>query len=386
MPLLYYVQNSVVTISILAIILYYALGQGGRRQAQDSLFVALLFCSLYIIVFEFAIDLLTGRSFTGSRILLTISSFGLYMGNPILAGLYLLYLDQLRRRWIRIPLGIGLLASIPFLISLALCSASLFNGIIFFIDNENLYQRGPLFFLITLVSYGGMVAGLAYLLCFRSSFRQRDFSLFLLFPLPILLGSLLQIRFYGIEVAGVSMVITLLVVYLQIQNTQANKDYLTHLYNRSISEQYLNHLITHQKPNKPIGCMMLDINNFKSVNDLYGHDFGDKALRTVSRLLLDSFGSSWFIGRHGGDEFILMKEGVRLQDLEKGLAHFNEQLRLFNAKKILPFSLSLSAGVSLYEIDDALDTNAFIKALYNLMYEAKRAYHLQEKLKISPDW
>lgn len=131
---------------------------------------------------------------------------------------------------------------------------------------------------------------------------------------------------------------------------------------------------------------MLDINNFKSVNDLYGHDFGDKALRSVSRLLLDSFGSSWFIGRHGGDEFILMKEGVRLQDLEKGLAHFNEQLRLFNAKKILPFSLSLSAGVSLYEIDDALDTNAFIKALYNLMYEAKRAYHLQEKLKISPDW
>lgn len=373
MPLLYYVQNSVVGMLLVSIMLYYVLGQGGRRQAQDSLFVALLFCALFMVIVEFGIDLVSGRTFSGSRIILTFSVFGLYMGNPLLAALYLLYLDQLRKGWVRIPHGIGIAAFVPFALCFILCFLSLFNGKIFSIDAGNIYGRGPYFHVITLIAYGGMSVGFAYLLLFRDSFKHRDFSLFLFFPLPTIIGSLLQLMFFGIEVAGISLVLTLLVVYLQMQNSQASKDYLTSLYNRSLSEQYLKHLLNQRKSKKALAGILMDINNFKQVNDTYGHELGDRTLRYFSRLLIESFGNMWFIGRFGGDEFILLRDGAKQQDLEKDLARFHELLSRFNDKNILPFSCSVSIGSSLYEASVSQDGKGFIKTLDTLMYEAKRA-------------
>lgn len=256
----------------------------------------------------------------------------------------------------------------------------MFNGIIFSIDGNNFYQRGPLFFLVLIVDYLCMVFGFVYLILYRDSFKQKDFSLFLFFPLPVLLGSFLQAKFYGMEVTGISLAITLLIVYLQMQNSQANKDYLTMLYNRSLSEQFLQYLISHQRKTKTIGGILMDINNFKKVNDTYGHDLGDKTLRHFSRLLIDSFGGSWFIGRYGGDEFILFREGATQQDLEKDLTYFYEILERFNAKESLPFPLSISTGSTLYVPSQKMDGPSFIKVLDMLMYEDKRLYHAKQKL------
>ncbi|MDY0290025.1 MAG: GGDEF domain-containing protein [Sphaerochaeta sp.] len=378
MPLLYYVQNSLVSILVLVIILFYVLGQGGKRQAHESLFVALLVCALSIVILELCIDLLTGRVFWLSRPILLFASFFLYMGNPLLSALYLLYLDQLRRRWERIPLGLGIIAFVPCLAAGILCLASLFNGMVFFVDANSTYHRGPLFHVITLIAYGGFASGLAYLFRFRNSFKDRAFSLFLFLPLPLLVGSILQLLFYGVEVAGIGLTLTLLVIYLQMQSVQANKDYLTRLYNRSLGEQYLHYLFSHQKKSGSIGGILMDINGFKLINDLYGHDHGDNMLRLVSLLLVESFGSSWFISRYGGDEFLLAKEGVTREELERDLAFFHEQLDLFNAKHTLPIPLSISVGAALSGESAPAEAPLFIKTLDTLMYEAKRSYHAQQ--------
>ena len=384
-PLLYYGQIFVVTILLLGIMLWYALGQGGKRQAQDSLFVALLLCALSMVVFDFSIDLLVGRVFPGSHILLKFSVFSLYMGNPILSGLYLLYLDQLRRRWIRIPYRIGAIAFAPSVIACLLCLLNLFNGMIFTIDTDNLYHRGPFFYCITLIAYGALTLSLAYLLWHRKSFRNMSFFLLLLFPFLLLIGSLLHLKFYGLKVAGISMVLALLVFYLHMQNSQVNRDHLTLLYNRSLSEQYLCHLIHHRNKAKALGGILMDINNFKQINDWYGHDLGDASLRHLSRLLVDSFKGSWVVARYGGDEFLLFRDGLVQQDLQKELAHFSEQLALFNASKVLPLPLSVSIGSALYGASDATDGHSFIKVLDTLMYRDKRRYHAQQTKSYSAD-
>jgi len=216
--------------------LVYVVGQGGRRQAQDSLFVALLLSTLSIIILELGVDVLSGRQFYGSRALLTLITFLFYVVNPLPGALYLLYLDQLRRRWVKIPHGIGILAFVPTFFAFILIVLSLFNGMIFTIDMHNVYQRGEFFYLVILSDLICMFLGFIYLVIHRQSFKGKDFSLFLFFPLPILLGSFLQIHFYGVEIAGISLAITLLIVYLHMQNSQANKDYLTSLYNRKLSE------------------------------------------------------------------------------------------------------------------------------------------------------
>ncbi|MBI9093717.1 MAG: diguanylate cyclase [Sphaerochaeta sp.] len=375
MPILYYIQNSSVAIILIAIILLYVKGQGGRRQAQDSLFVALLLATMAIIILELSVDILSGRTFYGSRTLLTCVTFLFYVANPLPGVVYLLYLDQLHRRWVSIPRGIGIIAFTPLVIAFILSCMSLFGGVIFSLDANNLYQRGPLFYLIIIADYLSLFLGFVYLLVYRDSFKQKDFSLFLFFPLPVLVGSILQAVFFGMEVTGISLAFTLLIVYLQMQNTQANKDYLTSLYNRSLSEQYLQYLIGHQKKTQAIGGILMDINNFKQINDTHGHDLGDKTLRIFSRLLIDSFGGDWFIGRFGGDEFILFRERATQQDLEYDLKNFQESLERFNAKQPLPFSLSVSQGSALKEPSNEIDGPSFINVLDRLMYQDKRHYH-----------
>lgn len=379
MPILYYIQNSSIGIILISIILLYVKGQGGRRQAQDSLFVALLLATLAIIILELSIDLISGRTFYGSRALLTCVTFLFYVINPLPGIVYVLYLDQLRRRWVSIPRGIGIITFIPLVIACILSFISLFNGIIFSLDANNLYQRGSLFYLIIITNYSCMFLGFAYLLIYRDSFKQKDFSFFLFFPLPVLVGSILQVRFFGVEMTGISLAITLLIVYLHMQNTQANKDYLTSLYNRSLSEQYLQHLIDHQKKTVAIGGILMDINNFKQINDTYGHDLGDKTLCAFSRLLIDGFGGNWFIGRFGGDEFILFREGATQQDVEHDLRYFHELLERFNARQTLPFPLSVSMGSALNGPSREMDGPSFIKVLDRLMYKEKRLYHAKKK-------
>lgn len=379
MPILYYVQNGFIGLFITTLLLFYVLGQGGRRQVQDSLFVALLWVTFSIIALELALDLLSGRLFYGSRTLLTSVTLLFFIANPLPGALYLLYLDQLRKRWTSIPRGIGFIAFTPPVIAGILSIASVFNGMVFSIDSTNLYQRGPWFFSIAILDFICMFFGFIYLFVYRQSFRGKNFSLFLFFPLPVMLAAVLQFSFYGMEVLGVGLAITLLVVYLQMQRTQANKDYLTRLYNRSISEQYLQNLVNQRKSTKAIGGILMDINNFKLINDTYGHDLGDKSLRHFAQLLIDSFGSSWFIGRYGGDEFLLLCDDTSEESLAKDVAHFDQMLARFNARRNLPFPLTASRGSSLYGASQAKDSPSFIKVLDHLMYEDKRAFHARQK-------
>lgn len=379
MPLIYNIQNTVIAIILISIILFYLLSHGGRRQAQDSIFVSLLISTLMIIIFEFGIDILTGKNFEGSKALITIVTFIFYVLNPIPGALYLLYLDQLRRNWIKIPKNISIVVLTPIIITFILNIISLFNGMIFVIDNNNIYQRGSFFFIVVIADYICMFLGFFYMLVFNKDFKGRDFSFFILFPIPVLVGSILQAKFYGVELTGISLVITLLIVFIHTQNSQANKDFLTMLYNRNMSEKYLENILSKDK--KGIACILMDVNSFKQINDNFGHDLGDTTLRYFAHLLGESFKASWFIARYGGDEFILFREGATQNILEKDISIFYTMLEKFNSKEILPFPLSVSIGAAIYEDIKAKDGPSYIKAVDKLMYEDKRLHHFQ-KMKI----
>jgi diguanylate cyclase (GGDEF)-like protein len=300
--------------------------------------------------------------------------------NPLPSVFYFLYLDQLRRRWLKIPRPIGALAFSPAILGVLLTTASLFNGMIYSIDANNIYQRGDMFFLITICDLLCLGFGLVYLIHFRESFKKRDFSLFLFFPVPVLIGVVLQVAFYGLEVVGLSLALTMLIVYLHMQSSQANRDYLTMLYNRGVSEKYLQYLLISKKKHKVIGGIMMDINNFKNANDMYGHDMGDRSLRYFSKLLTESFKNNWFIGRYGGDEFVLFKEINSIGDVEQDIALFNEHLTSFNTKNILPFPLSVSIGYTvLNPTTDDIDEVSFVRILDKLMYADKKDYHATNK-------
>jgi diguanylate cyclase (GGDEF)-like protein/PAS domain S-box-containing protein len=88
---------------------------------------------------------------------------------------------------------------------------------------------------------------------------------------------------------------------------QANKDFLTKLYNRRGFEEHCNEIIELAKRDgSQISIAMFDIDHFKKINDTYGHDEGDRALKIIANTLVDISRKSDVIARYGGEEFILI--------------------------------------------------------------------------------
>ena len=88
---------------------------------------------------------------------------------------------------------------------------------------------------------------------------------------------------------------------------QANYDKLTHLLNRNAMAKYFEDAIAlAERDNKDFRILMLDIDDFKKVNDTYGHDCGDEVLKTVARVITDDVRQGDAVFRWGGEEIIVL--------------------------------------------------------------------------------
>ncbi|MFN6507039.1 diguanylate cyclase [Xanthomonas translucens pv. translucens] len=109
---------------------------------------------------------------------------------------------------------------------------------------------------------------------------------------------------------------------------QAGHDALTGLPNRRTADPYLTAALEHARATQsPLCVALLDIDNFKRINDTYGHEIGDEVLRRVGEVLRATLGEHAFAARHGGEEFLLVLPGldreqarVRLDQLRRRVA------------------------------------------------------------------
>ncbi|MDC0933791.1 GGDEF domain-containing protein [Arcobacteraceae bacterium] len=137
---------------------------------------------------------------------------------------------------------------------------------------------------------------------------------------------------------------------MQILERNAQTDPLTSLYNRKFLEKYIDSQLYNGKfKNMACGLMMVDIDFFKLINDNYGHDIGDIAIKTISNTLIDVVADSDVVIRFGGEEFIV----VLTDCTEEKLHSKAEEIRIaFSQQKIdagtESFSKTVSIGTSLF--------------------------------------
>lgn len=94
-----------------------------------------------------------------------------------------------------------------------------------------------------------------------------------------------------------------------------NTDYLTSVYNRHKSEtELVSEMARSKRYHSPLSVALFDIDEFKNINDTYGHQNGDMVLQKVSDLVLKHIRETDILGRWGGDEFFIILPGVRLPE------------------------------------------------------------------------
>ena len=153
----------------------------------------------------------------------------------------------------------------------------------------------------------------------------------------------------------------------------ATSDELTGLLNRRGFEALAQHgMQLCHRHNKP-GCLLfLDLDNFKQVNDRYGHAEGDRALVAAGKLLMQVFRTSDIVGRLGGDEFVVFLLDATLADSNHAVARFTEAVEHYNGEAQRGYDLSFSIGGVEYHPDRHQAIGDLIKAADRLMYQQKQ--------------
>jgi diguanylate cyclase (GGDEF)-like protein len=148
----------------------------------------------------------------------------------------------------------------------------------------------------------------------------------------------------------------------------SEKDYLTGLYNRRFIEEIFPKLISSAKKIEQLSILILDCNDFKQINDTYGHKYGDLVLENISTILLKSTSVSDIIARWGGDEFLIISPFSDQTETEAMIKRIENGLRELSQKT--EKKISVSAGFAIYPIDGK-DMDSLIKIADKNMYKLK---------------
>ena len=151
-------------------------------------------------------------------------------------------------------------------------------------------------------------------------------------------------------------------------------DVMTGLYNRAFFEETLRELET--KRQDPVSVIVADLDNLKPVNDVFGHNSGDKMIRRAAEVLTASVGNRQITARIGGDEFIIMMPGAELDEAE-ALMERIQSLVIMNNKFYRDPELSLSLGAAVSA--PGLSLEKVISMADDEMYQNKGLYHRRRK-------
>lgn len=154
---------------------------------------------------------------------------------------------------------------------------------------------------------------------------------------------------------------------------KAQQDALTGIYNKMTVQNLIKDYLLEMNTHEVCALMIIDIDNFKEINDFQGHLFGDAILSDIARRMKNSFPYTDIIGRIGGDEFIIFFKNVQdLEDVKKKAQTMINEMHLLENSHRGELHISCSIGVSIAPRDGMEFTELFQKADWAL-YQAKNA-------------
>ena len=233
-----------------------------------------------------------------------------------------------------------------------------------------------------------------------TSFCKNGWRLVCSIPQDIISSKMVHMRNFNLISAGIIclgfILLSNMIYYLLSRpiegmmtslNRQANYDSLSNVFNKAAFESEASKRIDRMKSGDCMGFLMLDMDNFKQINDKLGHAYGDQVIIRVGKLLRHLYDKETIIGRLGGDEFALFTECIDVGK-DEVISAVREQMEHVLEEFLLEFELereqcgvTLSAGVYVTEKKDAGFKELYEKAdkeLYISKQAGKSQYNLSE--------
>jgi len=263
-----------------------------------------------------------------------------------------------KHRSVKLMLGIALVHGVLVLISA-------FTGFIFYVDETNSYYHGEFYFIyvtVYLMCYAlCLYAALGYIAKYQSQGSVFAIAIFVFF----LAGMMVTMFVDELKLDFAVLSISAVMLYIVNSETIQQTDGLTHLINRRGYDNYLQHR------QDPCVVVFLDVDNFKMVNDVYGHSYGDECLLKISQAILRTFRSRGKCFRVGGDEFAVISK-ASYEEVKELCEKLDERIHALQKEyEGLP---KISCGYAAYNPENGPISDT-VKEADEMMYKNKIHHH-----------
>ena len=352
-----------------------------NRLVTDRLFSLIIHLAVVGTILETLTFSIDGKEGAFLRVLNVFFNSVEYACTTSAATLWVFYADLNLYRDTKRLNKVYLPVIISWSLMMILLVGNIFGGYAFTVDEANVYHRQPFGYIFYVHLLGCYVVSIITYLRFRADHGKAQFFPIWMFMTPLFLSTFIAIMFYGISVSFLGCSIGLVGLYMNIQSKVSLVDGLTGLYNRA----YIEHAMIDARRSKRFiyAGIMLDIDNFKQINDTYGHSVGDNALTEASKMLVRATDRNSVAFRYAGDEFIVLvrmtagnAEELRGRTLSV-MQRITAETEIFNNIGEAPYRIVFSMGYSM--LDDNLTDDEFFHNMDLEMYRDKRRHKELDK-------
>ena len=243
-----------------------------------------------------------------------------------------------------------ILLIVPVIIAVVLNIASIFTGWTFSIGTNGRFETGKLFLLQSVISYLYLLFAtvLSVSHAVKSNYKPHKYEFFIYatYIVPGMLCGFLEDFIPTVPILSLSMYLEINVIFMLLRDRQITRDVMTGLNNKRVLDEQLEKEISKSSKKHPVSVFMIDIDNFKKINDVYGHIAGDDAIKLVAHCLkatAQKYGLT--VCRYGGDEFSLINAShTGNNEIVKAL---KEEIRNACTVSHLEFEVTVSIGYAI---------------------------------------
>lgn len=255
-----------------------------------------------------------------------------------------------------------------------------FHPVLFGMNQDGVYTRGPLFLLQYLLAYIYVIAASADAL--RAAGKDENYAekdtclLHASFPLAPAAAGIIQYFLPSIPVLCCCITIVLLLIHLKAMSSLVSLDPLTQLNNRRRLLLQLPDMIHNPMPDTDLWILMMDLDGFKQINDTYGHLKGDQALCQTAAALKkasDHLKKRAVIARYGGDEFIMIARLTGQENIIDLMIQI--QNAVADTAEDHPDAIRLGISIGCAHWEEGMSIQELINEADRNLYREKRKKH-----------
>ncbi len=351
-------------------------------KPESKVFFVMLFVNLFLCILEPMSLLLDGKMFPGAVALSSVINTLLYMASICFSVLWATYAEMRVSRKKKVSGWFHYLQYLPAAIMFIGSFVNLFTPVFFEITPDNHYVRMGLFPMTYLIIYFYLIWGTVISYGVAPQVNRYVFLPAATFLTPVFIASIVQLFHYGVSLLWVGTAIGMTSAYMSLLDESSSIDTLSGAFSR----HYLNQQLASLGGSALAGIamlsggerltagIMLDIDDFKQINDQNGHLVGDDAIRSVGRILRRALGSKGTVYRYAGDEFVILMKIRNRTETDAVIQRIYEEIEEFHKNADKPYRISFSIGQTVYIPGEAVAD--FVKRMDDDMYRDKKQKQL----------